>query len=205
MELAMKTEVFVPQIVEIMALPPGERHECTSALHDRIFAEYAAAIRAITPERAMSQVQDGSEVRTVSQVVGHIAEWERFIVMGASDILAGLEHPRMVTSVQGYREPYGREVPFDSIDDFNAYQADKHASWPWERMQRYALEQADLVHALFTGPRLLTAERLERTRPFRKRLPDGTRIDGIAMGWSLWITALEHEGVEHAHELGMEP
>jgi hypothetical protein len=59
------------------------------------------------------------------------------------------------------------------------------------------------LHALFTQPHLLTAERLEQTQRHRKRLYSGAVLEEVAMGWSLWIIALEHEGVEHAPELGM--
>jgi NAD(P)-dependent dehydrogenase (short-subunit alcohol dehydrogenase family) len=199
----VKAEQFSAQMVEIMALPPAERHERMAALHTSIVTVYRAAVEALTEEQATRIVSSGAETRTVAQVVGHIAEWERFAILGAGDMLAGLTHPRMVTSIAGYYEPDGQAPAFDTIDAFNAYQAAKHAAWPWTRIQALALDTATTVHALFTEPRLLSAARLEATEPFRKRLEDGTRIRNITMGWNLWMTVLEHEAVEHAEALGM--
>jgi hypothetical protein len=199
----VKAEQFSAQMVEIMALPPAERHERMAALHTSIVTVYRAAVEALTEEQATRIVSSGAETRTVAQVVGHIAEWERFAILGAGDMLAGLTHPRMVTSIAGYYEPDGQAPVLDTIDAFNAYQAAKHAAWPWTRLQALALDTATTVHALFTEPRLLSAARLEATEPFRKRLEDGTRIRNITMGWNLWMTVLEHEAVEHAEALGM--
>jgi hypothetical protein len=199
----VKADQFSAQMVEIMALPPEERHERMAALHTNIVTEYRAAVKALTDKQAMQMVSGGAETRTVAQVVGHIAEWERFAILGAGDMLAGLTHPRMVTSLAGYYEPDSTAPTFDSIDAFNAYQAARHAEWPWARIQALALDTATTLHALFTEPRLVSAARLEATEPFRKRLEDGTRIRNITMGWNLWITVLEHEAVEHANALGL--
>jgi hypothetical protein len=51
---------------------------------------------------------------------------------------------------------------------------------------------------LFAHPQLLTAARLEATASVWKRLQNGTRIEPIMMGWSLWLTMLEHLAIEHA-------
>ena len=189
-------------MAEIMALEPQERHRRMSALHEKLYQDYTAAIRALTPEEAMRPVNLGAETRNLAQVVGHITEWERFIIMACGDVLAGVEHPRMVTDLGGYVEPDGQRVQFDSIDAFNAYQAEKHSGWSWEQIQALAMDTAAVLHALFTQPNLLTAERLERTRPITRRLPRDVKLS-ITMGWSLWMTTLDHIAVEHAQELGL--
>jgi len=199
----MDANVFYPQIVDLMALPPTERHMRFSQLHTTIVQAYLSALRAITVEKAAQKVVLGSETRTLTQVVGHIMEWERFMLLAAGDVLAGVRQPRMVTSLAGYIEPDGALPTFAGIDAFNAYQAEKHANWPWEKVRAMALDTAPTLHALFTQPHLLTAERLEQTQRHRKRLYSGAVLEEVAMGWSLWIIALEHEGVEHAPELGM--
>jgi hypothetical protein len=199
----MRVELFRHQLVHAMTLPPPERHRLMSQLHTHIYEAYCTAISAMSAQRAAQEVTVGNDVRTVLQVVGHIHEWERFAILGACDILAGLDHPRMVTDIKGYVEPDGQERQFESIDAFNDYQAERHLDWPWQRMQAAALQSAATLHALFTDPRLVNAQRLEQTQPFRKRLQDGTRISDITMGWNLWITVIEHEGVEHAKELGL--
>jgi hypothetical protein len=67
--------------------------------------------------------------------------------------------------------------------------------------QALAIQTATVLRTFFTQPDLLTAERLEQTMTYRKRLQTGEIIQPIAMGWNLWITVLEHEAVEHAEEL----
>ena len=169
-----------------------------AALHAETLAAYLAAVRDISAQRAAEPAADG---RTLQQVVGHIAEWERFGILAAGDILAGLLHPRMITSLDGFLEPDGNAPAFASIDAFNAYAAARHAARPWAETQALALDTALTLSALFSEPDLLSAGRLEKTLPFRKRLQNGAVIRDIAMGWNLWITMLEHEAVEHAADL----
>lgn len=199
----MKADEFYQRIKEHLHQPPLERHAALAQLHTEIATEYLMAIRGISEEEAARPVRSGTDTRTVAQVVGHITEWERFAILSAGDVLADLYHPRMVTSLDGYVEPDGHSRSFASIDEFNAYQAAKHAHCTWPQIQEMALETAATLHVLFTHPHLLSAERLERTMPFRKRLPDGTRIENLTLGWNLWTIVLEHEAVEHAAELGM--
>jgi hypothetical protein len=199
----MKADEFYQRIKEHLHQPPLERHAALAQLHTEIVTGYLLAIRGITHEDAERPVQMGTERRNLAQVVGHISEWERFAILGAGDILAGLRHPRMVTNLDGYVEPDGNLVSFATIDEFNAYQAAKHAGCTWPQIQEMALETAATLHVLFTHPHLLSAERLEYTHPFRKRLKDGSKIENIGLGWVLWTIILEHEAVEHAAELGM--
>jgi hypothetical protein len=195
---------FCQLMHEMSALDPPERHARMTVLHGEFTEGYLPAFGRIDAEEAGRPVQIGEERRMLAQVVGHITEWERFIIMGAGDILAGVEHPRMVTGISGYREPDGTEVHFERIDDFNHYQAEKHRTWAWESLQVQAIETAGTLRTLFTHPDLITWRKLERTKSWRKRLPDGTLIPDLRMGWCLWITLLEHQGVEHAQELRME-
>jgi len=199
----MPPATFYPLLVELSTLSPSERHARFAQLHTEIFNAYTTAVRAITAERAAQRVVLGDEQRSVLQVVGHIMEWERFMLMGAGDILAGLQRPRMGNSIAGYVEPDGTTPTFETIDAFNVYQVQKHLTWSWEQMQAAALEAATTLHTLFTHPQLITAERLERTAPTRRRLPGGLLIPETRLGWGLWITLLDHEGVEHVEELGI--
>jgi hypothetical protein len=119
-------------------------------------------------------------------------------VLAAGDILAGIHHPRMITDLNGYREPDGTCPTFATIDDFNSYHAHKYQTWSWQELHRFADDMATTLYVLFTHPQLLSATRLEQTMLFWKRLQDGTVIDEITMGWHLWLTMLEHLAVEHA-------
>ena len=92
-------------------------------------------------------------------------------------MLAGLKHPRSVTTIEGYVEPDGTILSFASVDDFNRYQAEKQASWSWEQICALACSTAQTLHALFADEWLLNAERLEQTLPWRKRLRNGVVLD----------------------------
>jgi hypothetical protein len=50
---------------------------------------------------------------TIAQVVGHIAEWERFTILAAGEIMAGVQWPRIMT-LSGYVEPDGRGQDFSA-------------------------------------------------------------------------------------------
>ena len=203
----MNPERFYERVTAACALPPAERHTRLSKLHAQVLAAYLAAVQDITAQQAAQPAADG---RTVQQVVGHIAEWERFGILSAGDILAGLAHPRMITSLDGFLQSDGQPLAFAGIDAFNHYAAGCHAArsqmpddlaGTWAETQALALDTALTLNALFSQPDLLTAGRLEKTLPFRKRLQNGAVIRGIAMGWNLWLTMLEHEAVEHAADL----
>jgi hypothetical protein len=199
----MNAQIFHERVLEAATQPVVERHARFSQLHNEILKDYLAALGAITPEVAMRQVEADGETRTVLQVVGHIMEWDRFSILGAADMMIGVEHPRLVTAIDGYIEQDGRSVTFDTIEGFNAYQAEKHTSWTWPAMQMAAVEAATTLHTLFTNTTLLNVDKLERTKPYHKKLLNGQMISDIAMGWTLWILVLEHAGVEHAKELGI--
>ena len=197
----METEIFYQRVIENAAQPPLQRHRLFTQLHSEVVAAYLKAIHKLTPDKADRIVATGSDARTVAQVVGHIAAWEQFSILAGGDMLAGVQHPRMATTVEGYIATDGQIMNFPGIDAFNAYHAGQHANWSWERIQALAIDTATTLQVLFSHPALLSADRLEQTKLFRKRLQNGFIIDNIAMGWNVWITALEHEAIEHAVDL----
>ena len=193
----MKREAFYQQIVEIAAQPPHERHTLLAQLHNEVVTRYLDTVWAITQQDARGVSSDG---RTIAQVVGHIAEWERFAILAAGEMIAGLQWPRIMTN-SGYLEPDGRALDFASDDAFNAYQATKHASWPWEQIRELAIHTATSLHALFTQTALLSPDRLEQTRGYDWHLAKGTSLV-VPCGWYIWTVSIEHEAVEHAADLG---
>lgn len=193
----MEAGEFVGQLTAAMMLPPAPRHERLAELHDGLQARYRRALRRITAEAAARPLSDGSDPRPVAQIVGHIAAWERFGILSAGDILAGIRSPRMMTGFGEYRETDGETMAFASIDEFNAYHAGKFAEWPWERLREFAEDTTSAIFALFTHPHLLNAGRLQQTAPTRMRLPGGVILDDMTMGWSLWLIMIEHPAVEH--------
>ncbi len=194
----MTVNPFVEELAAAMALPPVARHERLSSMHAGLNARYRRALRQITPQVAARPLFDGSDPRPVAQIVGHIAAWERFGILSAGDMLASIERPRMMTGFGDYRETDGTIHSFATIDEFNAYHADKFADWSWEQMRAFAEDTTNTIYALFTHPHLLNAGRLQQTAPFRMRLQGGPILEDITMGWGLWLIMLEHPAVEHA-------
>ena len=197
----MDVASFYREIIDGVAQPPDARHERYVDVHTALLDRYLDILETITPEQAAQPVNQGEDRRTLAQLIGHIAEWDRFSIQAASDILIGLNHPRTVTSVEGYVEPDGRVLNFAGVDDFNRYQAEKQADWSWERIRDLACDSAQMLHTLFTDEWLLHAERLERTLPWKKKLRNGIVLEPLTMGWTLWIIELEHLGAEHVTEL----
>lgn len=193
----MMVNGFVEELVAAMALPPVARHDRLAALHAGLNVRYRRALRQITPEAAARPLSDGSDPRPVAQIIGHIAAWERFGVLAAGDMLAGIERPRMMTGFDDYRETDGTTHSFATIDAFNAYNAKRFADWSWERLRAFAEDTTNTIHALFTHRLLLNAGRLQQTAPFRMRLQGGPVLDDITLGWGLWLIMLEHPAVEH--------
>jgi hypothetical protein len=189
---------FYEHLAGVMALPPAERHPQLLRLHDQALRPYHLLLQTLTEAQAAQPPPASSDQRTIAQIVGHIAAWDRFAVLAAGDILAGLPHPRMITDLSGYRETDGTYPVFNTIDDFNAYQARKYQTWAWEALRHFADDVAATLYNLFAQPQLLSASRLEGTAPFRKRLHNGTVVENITMGWNLWLTMIEHLAVEHA-------
>jgi hypothetical protein len=194
----MNATTFYQQVMAAMAQPPDARHRQLVSLHDQALRKYQVALHRLTADEAREPLPNHSDQRSIAQIVGHIVAWDRFALLAAGDILAGISHPRMITDLSGYRESDGTFPTFATIDDFNAYHAQKYQSWPWDELRHFAEDSASTLYILFTHPQLLSAGRLEQTSPFWKRLQNGTVIQNITMGWNLWLTMIEHIAVEHA-------
>ncbi len=195
----MNAPAFYDYVRMAMEAPPIERHQQLLHLHSEALQTYQTTLQQLTDQLAQQPLPNSSDHRTIAEIIGHIAAWDRFAVLAAGDILAGIQYPRMVADLAGYREEDGTFPVFASIDDFNAYHADKYRAWSWERLRAFAADMATTLHTLFAHPQLLTVARLEATASVWKRLQNGTRIEPITMGWSLWLTMLEHLAVEHAN------
>ena len=193
----MKPEDFYPLVHLFFLLPPEQRYRGMLSLHEQVHAEYCRAVERIGPERA---AQTGSDGRSVLQVVGHIAEWDRWMVMGAGELLAGAASPQMMR-MKGYLDPAGQVYSFENIDAFNAAMAEKQAEARWEEVQPLALRMAEVLFTLFTHPLLLNPAALEQGAPEEVTFPTGKTVT-VPVGWVLWYITLEHEGVEHAQDLG---
>lgn len=197
----MIADDFYQQVLDIFARSPEERYIAMVNLHERVVREYVVAIQQISEQDAMQPVSIGADNRTLAQVVAHITEWERFGIMAVGDILTGIDHPRTVTDIRGFIDTDGQTRDFVDVHEFNAYQKQKYAAWSWSQLQKDAIRYASTFYSLFAYPDLITAERLEHTKPHRKKLRNGKILDNTTMGWCLWVIYLDHEAVEHAVEL----
>lgn len=194
----MKAEIFYQKIVAIAAQSPAERRLSLIGLHADVVIPYINAVRVITAQDAVHISSDG---RTLGQVVGHIAEWERFTVLAVGEIITGVRWPQIM-AMSGYVEPDGQVREFTSVDAFNDYQANKHAAWSWVQIQELAIQTAAALQVLFAHPSLVSWERLEQTEAYCWRLPNEMSVT-VSCGWYLWMVTLEHEAVEHAVDLGI--
>lgn len=197
----MQDTEFYPYVMEAMTFPPEARHDRLLQLHARTLDDYRDVVHAFTADQVAQVVPDDG--RTLAQIVGHMAGWERFAVLAAGDILAGIEVPRMMRHLEGYLDVEGKSVAFRSVDEFNAYQAEQWGKLSWPQVRAQAVDVASTFYELLVHPSLLNAERLERTRPTPKRFANGERIEETTMGWSLWLIVLEHQAVDHAAALGL--
>jgi hypothetical protein len=194
----MKAEAFYHKMVGIAAQSPTERHLSLTRLHTEVITPYLNAVRTMTAQDAARVSSDG---RTLGQVVGHIAEWERFTILAVGEIISGVRWPQIM-SMSGYVELDGQVREFISVDAFNAYQAAKHAAWSWVKIQNLAIQTATTLQVLFAHPSLVSWERLEQAKVHNWRLPNEMSLT-MSCGWYLWMVALEHEVVEHAGDLNI--
>ena len=194
----MKAEVFYQKIVAIATQSPAERLLSLVGLHMDVVTAYLNAVRAMTVQDA---ARVSSDSRTLGQVVGHIAEWERFTILAVGEIITGVRWPQIM-NMSGYVEPDGQVREFTSVDAFNGYQATKHATQSWKQIQDLAIQTAMTLQVLFAQPSLVSWECLEHTKAYRWRLPNEMSVT-VSCGWYLWMVTLEHESIEHAVDLGI--
>ena len=192
----MDERSFITEVRRIFALAPDARFSAMSDLHQRVHAAYTQSVRAITPDQAALSSSDG---RLLSQVVGHIMEWERYTLFCLGPLLSGVKTRKMLWK-NGYVDHAGEPYNFGSLDAFNAFQAERQAAVSWQVLQADALRMADTLMNLLAKPGLLTSALLENTEPISPELYDGKRLP-IPCGWFLWYVILDHEAVEHARDL----
>ena len=194
----MQSEIFYSRIQEAVVLDPESRHQAFSVLHAEVLAEYVNVVSAITDSKAESCSSDG---RSIKQVVGHIMEWDRFMIQAAGELLSGVQDPQMM-HLKGFHHILGITQDFESIDGFNAFHAVEQASQPWDQIQSKAIACAQILHRLFTTPGLLEAPLLDATAPVTLKFSGGIKLKSN-VGWQLWTIVMEHEAVEHFADLSL--
>ncbi|MEW5961480.1 MAG: DinB family protein, partial [Chloroflexota bacterium] len=194
----MQATSFYQRLVKIAAQPPYDRYGLLAQWHTEVTIRYLHLVRTLTAAEAQAISSDGR--RTVAQIVGHIAGWERFTILAVGEMAVGLKWPRIM-SLSGYLEADGRELNFASVAEFNAYQAARHAAWPWSQIQDLAVQTATALLAMFTQPAIISPDFLEQTTRYEWSLPTGLKLT-VPVGWYLWMVSVEHQAVDHAADLG---
>jgi hypothetical protein len=195
----MKPEQFYPKIFALSNMPANIRVKGMNRIHSEYLAAYLSAIYAIDTVKASQICPDG---RTLAQIVAHIAEWERYIIQSMGDVISGVRKPFVLT-LKGYRDIDGTRVDFDTIDEFNEFQAQKYKDTPWSEIKPLAIHTASALQGIFSQPVVLPFDLMEKTEPYDWHIPGGSLVS-IPVAWYLWIVVLEHEVVDHAQELGLD-
>lgn len=192
----MKEEAFYNTFTKILAQPTPEREQQARALHAHCAQSYLKAVQSMTAKQAAQTSSDG---RSRAQVVGHIMEWERFILLAVGELLSGVETPRFF-KLEGYLETDGSERSFANLEAFNAHQAQKQANMDWKMLQSQALFTARTLLNIFSNPDLISVKILEQGPKHESQLPNAMTIE-LSPAWRLWLIIMEHEAVEHAQDL----
>jgi hypothetical protein len=191
----MQADIFYQKLNTIAAQAPDERYDSLAELHTELFNLYLDLIGKVTPAAA---AQTGADGRTITQMVGHIAEWDRTTLIAMGEILAGVRWPRLMSQTWAMGAE-GQVLEFATVDAFNAYYADQHAAQPWETIRDLSVELATTLYRLFLSE-LVTPERLEQTRPHQWKLGSGQTLQ-LPCGWYLWGITVEHIALEHIDDL----
>lgn len=192
----MPAPISHDELIEALHLGAADRYAVLRDLHRRVFISFFRAVQRITPEQAESVSSDG---RSVKQVVGHIMEWDRYIILGLGELLSGAKTPQIFKK-RGFLSLTGTESGYASIDGFNANRANEQQTVDWKVIQERALRSAEVLYFLFTNPMLVNAAILEDCDPISISVGESQRLE-LTTGWLLWKIVLEHEGYEHAADL----
>jgi len=193
----MSTSEIDERILRAVQLQGEERYQCLLALHREALSRYTAAVRRVDQRDAARISSDG---RAIAQVVAHIADWDRYFILAAGEIAAGVQWPQFM-ELNGYVMEDGSRENFAGINEFNAFSALRTADWSWDRIQRMAVQSAQTLFAMYSNPNLLSMEKLETTRAYQTE-EFGFPLS-IPVGIYLWVIAIGHEMEEHALDLKM--
>jgi hypothetical protein len=182
---------------QILSLPSDERANALRQLQTEVVKNYCLAVQKLS---AADVQRIGSDGRTVAQVIGHIAEWDRFTMLGLGEILSGVFKPNIIED-RGWLEFDGTAREFQSVDDFNAYQAERQANMPWEEIQTLAVRIAIALREIFANPLIVSPALLDNTieHSFERQ---GLGSLTLPYGWYLWFLDIEHKAVAHGDEVG---
>jgi len=138
-------------------------------------------------QAAMPWTEDG---RSLKEIVGHIAGWERWTVAGLAEIAAGQSEPGIM-SLSGYPEGIAR---YATMDVFNAVRMSEARERPWAELLE---ESAAVFDRMMATAERVPAARLLETSDFYWPELGGT----VPCGLYLLMVAAHHYQVEHLPEV----
>jgi hypothetical protein len=138
-------------------------------------------------QASMPWTADG---RTLKELLGHIASWERWTVAAMREIAAGAREPRIMT-LDGYPHGIAR---YASIDAFNAAQMAEARERPWQDVLE---ESSQVFEDLLTAIDATPTASLRDSAPFYWPDIAGT----VPCGVYLLMVASHHYQEEHLPEV----
>ncbi|MCB0211910.1 MAG: hypothetical protein KDJ52_21395 [Anaerolineae bacterium] len=192
----MNPDHFYQHITKLATLSPYDRYARLGKFHTDLVIQYLDVIRSVNK---IDVQQLGANNQSICQTIAEIAEWERFTIFAAGELISGVPWPQMM-NLSGYIDGDTQSRTFADKDDFRAYVREKFTGCPWAEIRDLALHTATAIHTLFTHPTLLSPDTLEKTKKQAWPLPNGLKIS-LPVGWYLWMTAVEREALAYATEL----
>ena len=165
----MEFSRFYHLVHRSVSLPPSGRRSELRALHDQVLRDYLDALKRI--DHAESS-RTGTDGRTIAEVVGHIAAWERWAILAVTEVLAGVRWPRLL-DLRAYPEFDSPVRDFASQDAFNAYSVQKQEGLSWCEIRAAAVGQATSLYGLLARPGVVPLCQMEATTPCQWQLGDG--------------------------------
>ncbi len=164
-----------------------QKHRLIEILRSCRFA-FMREVQGISGEQASTPwTEDG---RTMKEIAGHIAGWERWTIAAMGEIAAGMLEPSVMT-LSGYPEGIAR---YGSIDAFNAARMGEARERPWQQILE---DSAQTFERLIAAIERVSATALARTAPFY--WPDLGAT--VPCGVYLLMVSAHHYQDEHLPEL----
>ena len=167
--------------------PEDQKRRLIEILRSCRFAMMREATDLTGEQAATPWTQDG---RSVKEIVGHIAAWERWSASAFEEIDRGSAEPSIM-ALSGYRDGAER---YRSIDEFNVARMAEARSLPWSDI----LEQSSAAfEEMIEAAERIPASSLFATAPFYWPDLGGT----VPCGLYLLMVAAHHYEEEHRPEV----
>lgn len=195
-------------IIRISQLPPLLKYQELTKLHDNTLSEYIKDLGEMTDKEAESTGSDG---RLKKVVVAHIMGWEEFQTQVFED-KCPVPRLQQQLNFQGYVDSdTGVSHDFSnsqndrqkSVDDFNAYQADKYQDWSWSDIKKRAVVTAQKLRSCFPDEPSEDWLRFLEDSPLKTwKLKENLAII-VPAGFYLWMVSIKHEAIEHKYDIAL--